>query len=348
MATNVEYCNLDKDLTDVVADIRQVRGLEKVDGPWRKHSGNIYVLRNSGYVEMVFENGRELASVDLTADPPETEDDITAGEFYYKASEDALYVETLNSGSPQLVDIHFGPDWLAMATRMRAQASEMVEGWLRSIYATPFQKVPDTDLSRSGRKYDYWIIKAVAKVTCALILRQFNHNDRRARQLMLEVNTPAFDEDTGPEDGSPGIIQEIRSGNITLNTQVDNRLSGGVNIFEQSSNTGNGYCDYWQGSRFSGSSKQIWLVEIDTAGDIDAATFKLSRDDGRTFDKTLEPVRRASGNHNRRISLGRGVEVEFTTDTGGQFEVGDKWRLICHPLSDLPAVQPAGNISLTY
>jgi hypothetical protein len=344
MATNVQYCNLENDLTDIVSDIRQVRGLRLIDGPFVVHSSNVYVLRNSGPVEMVFENGKQLTRVDTAADPPETEADISAGEFYYNAGDDALYFQTLNSGSPDNVQIHFGPDWLAMATRCRAKASEMMEAWLRSIYSTPFQKVADGDMSRSGREYDYVIIEICAMLTCALILKQHNPRDEVAAELMAKVNTPVFNENIAGVDNQPGLIQQIKSGDIVLNTQMDARLAGGVNVFEDSGNAGTGYCDYWQGSRYTGAFKQIWLVEIDTLGNIDAATFKFSRDDGRTFEKTLEPVRRQQGNHNRRISLGSGVEVEFT----GTFASGDKWRFMCYPSSDQPAKQMGGNISLTY
>ncbi len=343
MATAITYCNISTDLTDVIQEIRNIRAMHLISGPWQLDSGDRYLLRNSGPVEMVFENGRELVPVSEGED----ETNISAGEFYYKVSEDTVYLQTYNSSSPELVEIHFGPDWDAMAIRCRAKASEMVEGWLRSVYATPFQKVPDADMSISKRNYDYWIITAVATVTCALIIKRANPADKRHEKLMAEVNTPVFNENI-PGGESPGIIQQIRIGEIQLNTQANARRSGGVNVFEQSDNTGTGYCDYWEGSRYRGSSKQIWLIEIDTGGDIDSATFKLSRDDGRSFEKTLQPVRKLASNNNRRINIGSGVEVEFTTDESGSFAVGDKWRLMCYPIEDAQQLQQSGIIEINY
>ena len=63
----------------------------------------------------------------------------------------------------------------------------------------------------------------------------------------------------------------------------------------------------------------MWLIEIDTAGATGTATFKWSRDNGTTFQATLQAT------SYEWITLGAGIKVRFW-DRDGEFDDDDIWR----------------------
>jgi hypothetical protein len=62
----VEYCNTTTDLTKAYFDIEKYKGNFELDkNEWVLHSGTIYKLPNSGFVNALFENGVRLTKVDF-------------------------------------------------------------------------------------------------------------------------------------------------------------------------------------------------------------------------------------------------------------------------------------------
>ena len=85
------------------------------------------------------------------------------------------------------------------------------------------------------------------------------------------------------------------------------------------SNTGTGSCA--SGGFYSGMSDRSYLIEIDTAGAIGAATFKWSKDEGVTWVGTLIPI-----SDTDPISLEFNLSAQFIDGLSGtSFEVGDQF-----------------------
>jgi len=79
------------------------------------------------------------------------------------------------------------------------------------------------------------------------------------------------------------------------------------------------------GGLYSASEDMGYVVEIDSVGagkEVGQATFKWSDDDGQTWNET--GVTTSSDPY----EMSNGVTVQFTTGTGDDFELGDKWSWI--------------------
>jgi len=80
------------------------------------------------------------------------------------------------------------------------------------------------------------------------------------------------------------------------------------------------------GGLYSASADKGYVAEIDsvTAGqEVGQATFKWSDDDGQTWTET------GVATSSDPYEMSNGVTIQFTTGTGDDFELGDKWSWIC-------------------
>ncbi len=317
----IEYCNTTSDLVRVYRAIQEYKGLETLTG-WENTSGAVYKIDQSGYVAMVFDDG-----VEMTASSPATTTPA-AGEFSYIESSDILYVRISDDSDPASSTMHNGPDWSVLTSAARNDAQEMLEGLLKSVYAVPFQKILTPGTSYNSRDYDYWINRATALLTCYIIISQVNPDDPTAIKMLKQVDNP---EPLEVED-KPGIIQRILNGEIVLRTQKSAREIGGFNAYEGASNNAAGYLKL--SGRYTGSQKEVWTLTIDTSGTPGTATWKLSRDNGGTFDFTLQETRN-SNSDNRRVDLTSNIEAEFV----GTFSLNDTWDIELFPHTDRQEVQ---------
>ena len=87
----------------------------------------------------------------------------------------------------------------------------------------------------------------------------------------------------------------------------------------------------WLLGNYTGSTYQKWRLQIDTAGAIGTATWKLSRDTGTNWDLTLQKTFDAD-NNNQRISISSGLSCVFF----GTFGDGDYWDIEVFPATDQP------------
>ena len=71
---------------------------------------------------------------------------------------------------------------------------------------------------------------------------------------------------------------------------------------------------------YSGSENLDYYVEIETTGEIGAATFKWSDDGGSTFDATGVATSTAF------VALNNGVQIKWTQGSGNDVVAGDNWR----------------------
>lgn len=83
---------------------------------------------------------------------------------------------------------------------------------------------------------------------------------------------------------------------------------------------GTGSGDFVSGGEFAGMIDRNYKVQIDTAGEIGAATFKWSKDGGTTWDGTLIPILDTDP-----IELELGVTIQPGGGAGQDFNLGDYW-----------------------
>lgn len=325
----IAYCNLTSDLISVCKNIEDYKPIKTlISTNWELVSGAVYRYENSGYVELLQDDG-----IPLTAETTETTTP-SAGKFSYYSDTDILYVRIGNDGNPASSVMQSTVDWDAYKQKCRNDAQEMLEGFLKKVYAVPFQKIVAPNASYNSRDYDYWIRRATALLTCYILIGSANPEDRNAQLLYNQVDY------VNPEVGeNMGIVQRILNGEIELRTQLSNREKGGFNVYEGSV-TSDAYLKLT--GRYYGAEKRVWRIQIDGAGTPGTATYKLSLDGGSNWDQTTQKTR-DTNTDNRRVLIWDGVYAEFV----GTFEVGEYWDIELFPYSDVPEVYSVGAISVS-
>ena len=320
------YCNTTTDLRDVYPQIDQYQGKRKFSG-WTATTGqsNTYQVNSTGYVEQVFDDGAQLtsrASIALT--------EANAGSFYYDSDNDILYVHAAGSDdlTTATITIEGGVDWDAFKSRMCNKAHEYLDGYLNTKYPTPLlPRLVKTHVSDSD--YEYPVVRACALLTCAFIVGRLRPDSPVAQSIMRQAYNPA------PEIGeTPGIINQLLSGEMVLQEQISGREPGNWNVYQNASNSGTGYV--WFIGRYSGWQHEKWRLQIDTAGAPGTATYKLSYDTGSNWDYTGQ-VTFDPDNNDRRIHIGSGVYAVFY----GTFVEDDYWDIELFPMTDTVNVTAA-------
>ena len=326
----IEYCNLTKDLQDAFSQIEQYRGLREIRDWVEDAEQGSYRSNDAGYTEMVLIDGLEAAEAE--AYPVESSG---SNQFFYQSNLNSLVVRLALDEHPENHTIEAGPEWLEMKTRARNDAQEMLEGFLSALgFAVPFQKIFGPGQSYNSRNYDFAIRRACALLTCANIVRAVDPGDRNVDLLYKQVDNP------NPAPGElPGIVQRIEAGDIKLRTQITEREAGGFNVYESPSLSSTAYFEIR--GRYTGGVKQYWRLEIDTLGVPGVATWKISYDNGATFESEGQPTLDTSTN-SRRVDIGYGLTCEFY----GTFTDGDYVTIEVFPSGDVPDNQAAGNIVL--
>lgn len=325
----IEYCNLTTDLQDAFSQIEQYRGLREIRDWVEDAEQGAYRSNDAGYTEMVLVDGLEA---DETTYPPA---DSGTNQWVYQSALNSLVVRLAGDEHPENYSIEAGPEWLEMKTRARNDAQEMLEGFLSALgFAVPFQKIFGPGQSYNSRNYDFAIRRACALLTCANIVRAVDPGDRNYDLLYKQVDNP------NPAPGElPGIVQRIEAGDIKLRTQITEREAGGFNVYESPSLSATAYFEIR--GRYTGGVKQYWKLEIDTSGEPGTATWKISYDNGSTFESELQPTLDSSTN-SRRVDIGYGITAEFY----GTFADGDYVTIEVFPAGDVPDNQAGGNIVL--
>jgi hypothetical protein len=313
----IEYCNITTDLQRVCANIEQYQSQEILEG-WTKTTGqtNVYQLDSVGYVSQVFEDG-----VQMTVKTSVALADATASTFYYDTDKDILYIHTSGSDAPSGYTITNGEDWDGFKTAMRNQAQEMVDNRLSSKYVVPLQ--PKSRSDHTSNAYEYDIVRITALLTCSNIIRRVDPNDPIGLALYKEAWNP------DPEvDEMKGLINQLMDGDISLSDQITTREAGGWNVYPYASNSVTVAPIFY--GPYLGSKHEIWRVEIDTAGAVGTATWKVSYDGGSNWDLELQDTR-DDDNNQVRFYIANGIYVYFPVAEYGD---GDYWDLELFPMTD--------------
>lgn len=320
-----DYINLTTDLRDLYPKVEQYQGRQRLtaeDFTLSSGQNSTYEARGVGYVEQVFDNGTQLTTQTSIADV-----ESNAGSFYYDSDVDILYIQSndsdaLDSDEPP---IEIGVDWDAFKERMRDDAQEELDAILNPYYVTPL--LPRLRKDHSSNDYESWIRRATSALTIRNILQRLDPDNTNAMVFHRMVYNAE------PEVGEDfGILDKVKKRDLVRQEDITPREQSGFNVFPKASTTGQIHVM----GQYAGASREVWRLQIDTAGAPGTATWKLSYDTGTNFDKTLQDTFKTTNNE-RWIHIGDGIYVYFY---GTTFAEGDYWDIEVYPI-DEPVTNPA-------
>ncbi|KPK95793.1 hypothetical protein AMJ80_03525 [bacterium SM23_31] len=327
------YCNVTTDLTDVFPDIERyqekfiLEGFVAVSG-----QANTYAVYGCGQINMVFDN-----DVQLTEKTSIATVQANAGSWWYDSDNDVVYVhatdsDDLTSTAQSTTLITSGEDWDTLKDNMRDKSMQFMDSVLNSRYTTPL--MPRLIKTHDTADYEYPIVRCCALLTCAFLAKRRTPTDPNGERLFKEAWNP------DPEPGEQkGWLNQLRDGDMVLQEQISGREIGGFNIYPKSDNTATAYV--WFLGKYTGAQYERWRLQIDTAGAIGTATWKLSRDGGTNWDLETQDTFDTTDN-SRRILIYAGIYAVFY----GTFGEGDYWDIEVFPMSDSATVSKIGSIEL--
>lgn len=322
-----EYCNITTDLQRLFSRIEDYQAKEIVEN-WTSVGSGVYSKIGTGYVSGVIEDN----NVVYTA---VTNQSVDAGEYYYNADIDKLYIKTDGEDDPADHTIEVVEDWDSFKTNCRNQAQEMVDSMMNRVYPTPLMPRNNND-HVSTVYYEYPIVRATAALTCYLIISRVNPADPNAMAMYKIAINP------NPEPGEmKGILNQYVDGDIVRQDQITSREVGNWNIQPYTSNSVSVWPQFF--GKYTGHMYKQWKVEIDTAGVVGTATYKVSYDGGTNWDLTGQDTKDATDDE-YRMYIADGVYVYWPAASYG---LGDYWTVHLYPQSDGVTVSRFGSIPLT-
>src|SRR3990167_2540051 len=215
---------------------------------------------------MLFENGAQMTAVLSIAT-------VAAGKFFYDADADVLYAQA-TTGTFTDKTYKWGVDWDTLKEWAVDQASQRVDALLDPKFPVP---IPEWPGGSSSQRYDGPILHATAYIAASIIA---------GRQ-----EPPAFDAQGSPTNQSATlfeagrkIIEQYNNGDLAFSWQVTRDEISGVNITPAVANTSVGMLQLR--GHFTGSDEALYKLKVTTAGDLGTAKFKLSLDNGTTYEDT--------------------------------------------------------------
>ena len=318
-----DYCDITNDLQRAFAQIEEYQMRKYIDS-WVVSSGAIYKKTGVGYTANLWVTETPYSLAGSAS--------VSAGEFYYDADVDTLYIRLTGDGDPNDVEVSTGEDWDGYKTAMRDKAQQMVDSYLNNKYVTPL--IPRSRKLHDTADYEYPIVLATALCTCWLIASRINPGADEVIALHKQFYNP------DPEPGEiKGLINQLIDGDMVLQDQISVREVGSWNIYPSSSNS----IDTTPilSGVYSGSAYKVWRIQVDAAGVPGTGTFKVSYDGGTNWDITTQDMKDASEDE-YRMSITDGIYVYWPNVSYGD---GDYWDIELHPLSDTATNAKIGSIA---
>jgi len=133
-----------------------------------------------------------------------------------------------------------------------------------------------------------------------------------------------------PETGeTKGLINQLVDGDMVLQDQQSVREIGGFNVYPWSSNTVTVQPIFY--GPYTGYKEMLWRVQIDTAGALGTATYKVSYDGGSNWDLTLQKTK-DDDNNQIRFSIANGMYIRWPAET---YVEGEYWDVELFPSTDI-------------
>ena len=240
------YCNTNTDLLGVLP---QIEGFDQkhLITDWAVDSGTRYRADSSGYVSMLYKNGKEMGAAQASSGNVDTND-----EWYFDSSADVVYFYN-DANSPNEDRMEAGIDWGTLKQRVVDEQAERMRGYLSFPI---LQRKGVGTQSASSRDYDWIIIKSNATLACAELVRP--SNPELAEELEKRIIDPETD---------MGLLDRLKRGEYKLSYQSEGQH--GIREVSINGSTTSSIVD------LRGEPSVSWdvvKVVIDTGGTLTAGT----------------------------------------------------------------------------
>jgi hypothetical protein len=289
------YCNTTTDLYRAYPRVEELKSQKSLVG--FEYSSDGYYVGNTGYVEVVYIDGKPLTKADIL-------EELDSDSFFYDADRDVLYVGDSDVTQKQ---VYGGADWSGMKTWAVDAGSRDVDALLDGRFPTP---LPESPYVEDGKRYDSDVVLAAAKFAVAHLANRhepmrFGESPNLAGLLY---------------EGAVKIINEYNDAKRRFSWEISPDEVGTAKIIA-SDITGSGMIQV-RGA-YTGESEAFWKIRIKTAGAVGTATYEVSTDNGVSYSGNYETSHLWS-------SGGAGIDVRFF-DRGGEFKANDVWQLQLYP-----------------
>tara|TARA_Y100000034_G_scaffold12596_1_gene13250 strand:+ start:757 stop:1722 length:966 start_codon:yes stop_codon:yes gene_type:complete len=310
------YSNTTTDLIAVVPDI-EAYDQKKLITNWETHSGNVYRSPSSGYISILYQNGRELGSAQASLGDVDATD-----EWFYDSGADVVYAFN-SSNSPNEERMEAGVDWETLKTRVNNEMAERIRSFV------PFPIVSRKGVgtaSASSRDYDWIIIKSNATLTCSSLVRPLN------QELADELEKRIIDPET-----ENGLLDQLVAGKYRLWNQGERQKQ--LRVISANASTTGDIVDV------RGKPTVEWdliQIKINTTGTFTAGSASGVKFDSYIGDGTslkISQVASAEVIDGSFQNVGHGMYVRFSP--GVYNSTSDEWELEVSGMQDNPMVKTA-------
>ena len=196
------------------------------------------------------------------------------------------------------------------ALRIGEAASRILDSELDDRFDVPIRVRSDT------KTYDKILVRTAVAMTIADILAR-NGYDERAEDYVAEYEK---------------YKEGINSGRFRLYEEITKTEIGFSSPKEASGNDStNVEIELDPDSRYTGDYHRIFIIKIDTAGDVGTATFKISHDAGNSWSETLQETREDGYSYPSGM-YGLGVRF-LRLSASANLALDDSWTIEAQPLS---------------
>lgn len=189
-------------------------------------------------------------------------------------------------------------------------ASRILDSELDDRFDIPIRIRPDT------KAYDQPLVSAAVAMAIADILHGLSY-DERAEDFETEYERYK----DGINNGRYRLYEEITKSELGFAIPKQDATNTGVNVeLELDPN-----CQY------TGDLHRIFIIQIDAAGDVGTATFKISNDAGNSWSLETQETRESGYSYPAGM-YGLGFRF-FRLGTSANLADGDKWTIGAYPTS---------------
>ena len=171
---------------------------------WVVDSGSLYVAKDSGRVDQLFADGRDLGAAQASSGACGTN-----GKWFYDSDNDEVFYFN-NAANPIDLLMESGEEFTGLVTQFREDASRYLDSRLDP-------KLPKSQWKNSKGEFDYIIIRTTALIAAAFMIRTHNPTNEALESIELEyeknielLNTGKASlgfQNTG--DASMGVIRDV-------------------------------------------------------------------------------------------------------------------------------------------
>ena len=226
-------------------------------------SGHLHTFQDSGYVDTLFVNGREMAAAESSSGDVDAND-----EWFYDSAANRLLYDNDNFSATTVNEQVFeaGVDFATYIDQQLVNASLELHNYMDARFPTPIEQSKQIDIDTASlsvaEEYDPIIIKATCYIAAANLIRSRDGISEEADYYHNMVTNA----------DRTGLIDKLNDGVYKLSSEIDNKDSKGKIIYRNVSGTMDIvelYGDY------TGEKYDLLKVEVETTGAYGTGEFKV-------------------------------------------------------------------------